>query len=68
MTLLPDAEWRERPGLRRIVVALSADGGAVKAVGGAVRDTLLGLPVADPIRGGDAFTALVDACLARGVR
>ena len=27
----------------------------------------LGLPVADPIRGGDAFTALVDACLARGV-
>ncbi|MBD9467544.1 DUF1611 domain-containing protein [Pseudoxanthomonas sp. PXM01] len=28
----------------------------------------LGLPVADPIRGGDAFTALVDACLARGVR
>lgn len=28
----------------------------------------LGLPVADPIRGGDAFTALVEACLARGVR
>ena len=47
MTLLPDAEWRDRPGLRRIVAALSADGGAVKAVGGAVRDTLLGLPVAD---------------------
>ena len=47
MTLLPDAEWRDRPGLRRIIAALSADGGAVKAVGGAVRDTLLGLPVAD---------------------
>ena len=47
MTVLPDAEWRERPGLRRIVAALTADGGAVKAVGGAVRDTLLGLPVAD---------------------
>lgn len=28
----------------------------------------LGLPVADPVRGGDAFTALVDACLARGAR
>ncbi|MBD9479109.1 DUF1611 domain-containing protein [Pseudoxanthomonas sp. PXM02] len=28
----------------------------------------LGLPVADPIRGGDAFTSLVDACLARGAR
>ena len=47
MTRLPDAEWRTRPGLRRIVVALSADGGAVKIVGGAVRDTLLGLPVTD---------------------
>lgn len=47
MTGLPDAEWRARPGLRRIVAALSADGGAVKIVGGAVRDTLLGLPVAD---------------------
>jgi len=47
VTRLPAAEWRERPGLRRIVAALAADGGAVKAVGGAVRDTLLGLPVAD---------------------
>ena len=47
MTRLPAAEWRERPGLRRIVAALTADGGAIKAVGGAVRDTLLGLPVAD---------------------
>ena len=47
MTRLPAAEWRERPGLRRILAALSADGGAVKAVGGAVRDTLLGLSVAD---------------------
>ncbi|MFC3784835.1 poly(A) polymerase [Sphingopyxis italica] len=47
MTRLPAAEWRERPGLRRIVAALTAGGGAVKAVGGAVRDTLLGLPVAD---------------------
>ncbi len=47
MTRLPPAEWRERPGLRRIVAALTAGGGAVEAVGGAVRDTLLGLPVAD---------------------
>ncbi|MGL3819869.1 CCA tRNA nucleotidyltransferase [Sphingopyxis sp. R3-92] len=45
--MLPDAEWRTRPGLRRIVAALSADGGAVKIVGGAVRDTLLGLGVTD---------------------
>jgi poly(A) polymerase len=46
MTHLPEAEWRRRPGLARIVAAL---GGAdrVKIVGGAVRDTLLGLPVTD---------------------
>ena len=47
MTALPDAEWRSRPGLQRIVAALGANGGAVKIVGGAVRDTLLGLPVSD---------------------
>ncbi|HEY0596013.1 CCA tRNA nucleotidyltransferase [Sphingopyxis sp.] len=44
---LPAAEWRDRPGLRRIVAALNSNGGAVKIVGGAVRDTLLGLPVTD---------------------
>ena len=47
VTSLPDAEWRHREGLKRIVAALTARGGAVKLVGGAVRDTLLGLPVAD---------------------
>jgi poly(A) polymerase len=47
MTVLPEAEWRRAPGLRRIVAALRADGGAVKVVGGAVRDTLLGLAVTD---------------------
>lgn len=47
MTLLPDADWRRGDGLRRIVTALVARGGAVKLVGGAVRDTLLGLPVTD---------------------
>ena len=40
--MLPDAAWRGRAGLRRIVAALGAD--AVKIVGGAVRDTLLRLP------------------------
>jgi poly(A) polymerase len=47
VTVLPGAEWRERPGVRRIVAALRSDGGAVKIVGGAVRDTLLGLAVTD---------------------
>lgn len=47
VTALPAAEWLGRPGLRRIVAALAADGGAVKIVGGAVRDTLLDLAVTD---------------------
>jgi poly(A) polymerase len=47
MTVLPDAEWRRWPGLVRTVAALNADGGAVRYVGGAVRDTLLGGAVAD---------------------
>lgn len=43
--MLPDVEWRGRAGLRRIVAALGAE--SVRIVGGAVRDTLLGLPVTD---------------------
>jgi poly(A) polymerase len=45
VTRLPATEWRTAPGLRRIVAALGA--GKVKIVGGAVRDTLLGLPATD---------------------
>ena len=46
MTMLPEAAWRREPGLLRVLDAL---GGAAmtRAVGGAVRDTLLGLPVSD---------------------
>ncbi|WP_375392183.1 CCA tRNA nucleotidyltransferase [uncultured Sphingomonas sp.] len=40
---LPAAAWRQRPGLDRLVAAL----GDARFVGGAVRDTLLGLSVAD---------------------
>lgn len=47
MTVLPETDWRRGEGLARIVTALSARGGAVKLVGGAVRDSLLGLPVSD---------------------
>lgn len=47
LTKLPEADWLHTPGLRRIVAALRADGGAVKVVGGAVRDTLLGHAVTD---------------------
>ena len=44
---LPAAAWRDRPGLDRLALALDAESGAARYVGGAVRDTLLGLDVAD---------------------
>ena len=44
---LPDRAWRRRPGLDWLVTCLDAEDGAARWVGGAVRDTLLGLDVAD---------------------
>ncbi len=44
---LPDAEWRHRPGLDGLFIALDAAQGEARFVGGAVRDGLLGLPVND---------------------
>ncbi|WHU04118.1 MULTISPECIES: CCA tRNA nucleotidyltransferase [unclassified Sphingomonas] len=41
--ILPDAEWRHREGLDRLIDVL----GDARFVGGSVRDTLLGLPVSD---------------------
>ncbi|MFS0737647.1 CCA tRNA nucleotidyltransferase [Sphingomonas sp. 1P06PA] len=47
MTRLPAAAWRDRAGLSTLLDALGAAAGATRFVGGAVRDTLLGLPVSD---------------------
>jgi poly(A) polymerase len=47
MTILPDASWQHLPGLDRLLDALGAGQGDIRYVGGAVRDTLLGLPVKD---------------------
>lgn len=47
MTGLPDADWRQTPGLNLLIEALGGAEGKVRFVGGAVRDTLLGLPVKD---------------------
>ena len=44
---LPDADWRRDPALLRLLDALDGPAGTTRAVGGAVRDTLAGLPVAD---------------------
>jgi poly(A) polymerase len=45
--ILPDADWRRRPGLEHLLAALDADEGRTRFVGGCVRDTLLGLEVSD---------------------
>jgi len=43
--ILPGAPWRHQPGLDRLAATLGP--GNARFVGGAVRDTLLGLPVTD---------------------
>ena len=45
--ILPPAEWRTHDDLIRLARVLGADAGEARFVGGAVRDTLLGVPVAD---------------------
>lgn len=47
MTTLPDAAWRHWDGLDTLLEALGAGEGRTRFVGGAVRDTLLGLAVED---------------------
>ncbi|NCP11795.1 MAG: CCA tRNA nucleotidyltransferase [Sphingomonadales bacterium] len=64
MTRLPPAEWQDDPRLAALVDALSADGGAVRYVGGAVRDTIAGLPVTDI----DLATPLLPQEVARRLR
>jgi poly(A) polymerase len=45
--MLPTAGWQAREGLATLADALDVESGGARYVGGAVRDTLLGLPVAD---------------------
>ncbi|WP_194744946.1 CCA tRNA nucleotidyltransferase [Thermaurantiacus tibetensis] len=47
MTRVDPALWLARPRMERLLGALAAAEGATRVVGGAVRDALLGLPVAD---------------------
>ena len=46
-TALPAAEWRKATGLVRVIAALADEHGGPRFVGGAVRDTLLGIAVSD---------------------
>ncbi|MGA1800083.1 CCA tRNA nucleotidyltransferase [Sphingomonas sp. 4RDLI-65] len=45
--ILPGAAWRNREGLEALATVLGAAEGESRFVGGAVRDTLLGIEVAD---------------------
>jgi poly(A) polymerase len=44
---LSDAEWLSRPATRAVFEALTAKGAGARAVGGAVRNALMGTPVKD---------------------
>ncbi len=59
---LKDAEWLKRRETGRVFAALSGTGIETRAVGGAVRDALLGLPVTDI---DFATTAVPDKVMAR---
>jgi poly(A) polymerase len=47
MTTLPDAPWRHRAGMDRLLATLDAINGATRFVGGCVRDALLALEQSD---------------------
>ena len=44
---IADAEWLTRAPTRAVFAALTAEGALARAVGGAVRNTLMGAPVKD---------------------
>ncbi|MGV1752199.1 CCA tRNA nucleotidyltransferase [Agrobacterium sp. CG674] len=47
MSNVAGQDWFLKPGLQRILALLNADGGEARVVGGAVRNALMGMPVAD---------------------
>ncbi len=61
MTSIAAETWFSAPALRRVFDLLNADGGEVRLVGGAVRNSLMGLPVGDI----DMATTLVPEEVAR---
>lgn len=47
MTSIAEEAWFRDPALQRILTLLNEDGGEARVAGGAVRNALMGLPVAD---------------------
>ncbi|MEK1924516.1 MAG: CCA tRNA nucleotidyltransferase [Rhizobium giardinii] len=62
MTSVAAEPWFSAPALTRVFSLLNADGGEARVVGGAVRNSLMGLPVADIDM---ATTLLPDEVVAR---
>ncbi len=67
--VLPPADWRNREGLAALIGALDDGSGGARYVGGAVRDTLLGVPVHDvDIATRLAPQVVLDRLAAAGIR
>jgi poly(A) polymerase len=64
MTTVAGEKWFKDAALRRVLALLNADGGEGRVVGGAVRNSLMGLPVADV---DVATTLLPDAVTERAI-
>ena len=47
MTNLADRDWFQDPGLKTLMALLNSGGAETRVVGGAVRNSLMGLPVGD---------------------
>ncbi|MCK8778439.1 CCA tRNA nucleotidyltransferase [Rhizobium sp. NTR19] len=47
MTSVAQTDWFHDPALQKILALLNADGGEARVAGGAVRNALMGVPVAD---------------------
>lgn len=68
LTHLPPQPWLAAPATRAVVAALEAKGGAVRFVGGCVRDALLGRPVKDiDLATHDPPTAVLEKLKAAGI-
>lgn len=47
MTTIADQSWFQAPNLRRVLTLLNSDGAEARVVGGAVRNSLMGLEIGD---------------------
>ena len=47
MTNLADRDWFQEPGLQKLMTLLNSGGAETRVVGGAVRNSLMGLAVGD---------------------